>query len=309
MKKIIVVLVLVSFIISLCSCGDSSGTVNEAVNTSSVIQEEVSAPTDEVNSMEQDIVTSQLESVVSQKDAVESQIQESVNNTQSANSTNKKSETSNVKKPVSNSGSNSKPVSNTTSVTSKPTNSESGTVHTHKYSKATCETAATCSCGATQGTKLGHNYSEGTCALCGEKDPNYTKTYKLGETWVVDGQWKLTFHSVTTHSKCNSVTNKTGEQVVILDYTIENIGYNGRNQLGLIFSSSHFDIYDAQGEAGKTYPCTHSSLPKYCAVPGTKSRGEESFILENTSSKITLLARQFSGTGTYEKALFELTVS
>lgn len=49
-------------------------------------------------------------------------------------------------------------------------------------------------------------------------------TYGLGETWTVDGQWSLTFNSVTTTDERNQFSDKTPAQVVILDYTYQNSG-------------------------------------------------------------------------------------
>ena len=46
-------------------------------------------------------------------------------------------------------------------------------VHTHTWSKATCTSPKTCSCGETSGSPLGHSFSNGKCSRCGAKDPNY----------------------------------------------------------------------------------------------------------------------------------------
>ncbi len=44
--------------------------------------------------------------------------------------------------------------------------------HTHEYSKATCTKPKTCSCGKTSGEPLGHHFVEGYCTVCyvGEYD-------------------------------------------------------------------------------------------------------------------------------------------
>ena len=43
--------------------------------------------------------------------------------------------------------------------------------HVHAFGDATCETPATCECGATEGEALGHKFVDGKCA-CGAEDPN-----------------------------------------------------------------------------------------------------------------------------------------
>ena len=58
----------------------------------------------------------------------------------------------------------------------KPTKEPASTeepVHTHIWSKATCTSPKTCSCGETSGSPLGHSFSNGKCSRCGAKDPNY----------------------------------------------------------------------------------------------------------------------------------------
>lgn len=58
----------------------------------------------------------------------------------------------------------------------KPTEEPASTeepVHTHTWSKATCTSPKTCSCGETSGSPLGHSFSNGKCSRCGAKDPNY----------------------------------------------------------------------------------------------------------------------------------------
>ena len=41
--------------------------------------------------------------------------------------------------------------------------SKSDSIHTHKYSKATCTSPKTCSCGKTAGVPLEHSYTVATC--------------------------------------------------------------------------------------------------------------------------------------------------
>ncbi len=103
------------------------------------------------------------------------------------------------------------PEQNTEPVT-EPTPDETPVVetHTHSFSAATCTTPKTCSCGATDGEKLGHswssatcsapetcsicgatngsplshNYSDGYCTRCGTDDPNYVYEETV---WITSG--------------------------------------------------------------------------------------------------------------------------
>lgn len=50
-------------------------------------------------------------------------------------------------------------------ITQKPTTTKKQVIsnHTHSFSKATCTSPATCSCGKTSGASLGHSFSQATC--------------------------------------------------------------------------------------------------------------------------------------------------
>lgn len=177
----------------------------------------------------------------------------------------------------------SKPTTTTTPETLEPSTS----THIHSFSTATCTEAAKCSCGATNGNALGHNYNNGVCSICGGKDENYVKTYSIGETWIIDGQWEFTVNSVTTHSLCNAVANENDgyidEQVVIIDYTYKNIGY----EEDLLITISHFKVYDETGKSGRLYACTHTKSAGMCRL-GKDCTAQEDYILFNNSSEIIL---------------------
>ncbi len=199
----------------------------------------------------------------------------------------------------------------TTKKATTTTTKRTTAAHTHSYSDATCTEPAKCSCGKVNGKALGHSYNNGVCSRCNAQDPNYVKTYSIGETWIVDGQWEFTVNSVTTHKLCNPYTNSgygyTNEQVVIINYTYKNIGYTGTYQ-NLFMSSAVFDVYDEDGEAANGYACTHLKLAKDCDV-GTKCTAEEDYVLLNNSSKITLLVSRYTSDSKFVKARFELPVN
>lgn len=73
----------------------------------------------------------------------------------------------------------------------------------HNYSDATCSAAATCSCGATNGTALGHAYSGGKCTRCNASDPDYVQQDTNSGTVYVTETGKR-YHS-TKH--CTGLNN------------------------------------------------------------------------------------------------------
>ena len=131
--------------------------------------------------------------------------------------------------------------------------------------------------------------------------------YSLGETWTVDGQWKLTFDSVTTTDYRNQYSDKNPEQVVIIKYTYENLGYEGTFQ-DLYISSMSMKVIDEKSEIASTYPAEISVHPDETPI-GTKCVGaEEAFGLNNDSKTITVYLDKYDGNSTKQKAKFILKV-
>ena len=51
------------------------------------------------------------------------------------------------------------------------------------------------------------------------------KIYGLNDEWVVEGQWKLKITSVTPTAERNQFSEDKPAQVVVINYTYENLGY------------------------------------------------------------------------------------
>ena len=174
----------------------------------------------------------------------------------------------------------------------------------HKYRAATCTTAKKCTrCGQTVGNPLGHNYHSGECTRCGERDDNYIEKLSIQDTWVVDGKFEFKIKSVVKHYACNDYSNKidglTGrEPVIIIEYWYKNIGSS--SEVHIFDVSGNFVVYDEQGEAGDTYPCTHDKFPASCII-GTASSGSRAFMLPNDSTSVVFRVSYLGG-----KAAFEL---
>ena len=137
---------------------------------------------------------------------------------------------------------------------------------------------------------------DGSCNRCGDDNNNSIKTLNVGETWVVDGQWKLTINSVERHNLCNQFSELNNlQECIIITYSYENIGYTDE-----LFISD-FAIYDTEGEAAESYPCTHLKYPKDCII-GTKCTNvQDAYALYNDSSNITLFLEKYTSSSTSSK--------
>ncbi|MCI9101240.1 MAG: Ig-like domain-containing protein, partial [Lachnospiraceae bacterium] len=130
--------------------------------------------------------------------------------------------------------------------------------------------------------------------------------YTMGETWEVADQWRFTINSVTTHYKCNNYSDKTGEQVILINYSYYNTGYEGSTQ-DLFFYGME-NVYDENGTAASRYPCTHTKYPDVCVI-GTNCTASCSYILPHASTNIKVYIEHWTSNGLgKEKAIYNLKI-
>ena len=179
----------------------------------------------------------------------------------------------------------------------------------HNFSQATCTSSGRCSrCNVSSGSALGHSYTNGKCVRCGNNDPDYVKTYGVGETWVVDGMWEITINSATNHYLCNSYANEKygyfDQQVVVVNYTYKNLGLED----GLYLSDVQMDFYDGELETVTVYPCTHKIYPEKCII-GARHTATYVMLLKNDSDRITVGIELFDNKPQKHKAKFIIPIT
>ena len=71
---------------------------------------------------------------------------------------------------------------------SQAASEEVSSAHTHEFAAATCTEPKTCTCGQTEGKKLGHDYKNGVCSRCNAKDPaaSYTSVKEKKGIWSLE---------------------------------------------------------------------------------------------------------------------------
>lgn len=152
----------------------------------------------------------------------------------------------------------------------------------------------------------GHNWVGEKCSVC--KCDRY---YVAGEMWIVEGEWEFTIKSVKKHYLCNKYANNgyTNEQVVIVEYTYKNIGYENSIQ-DLYFSAiMDFEVYDEELESSESYACTHGKYPDVL-VKGTKCTAGQGYVLINNSSEVTIFVEHITSYGKGKaSAIFKIPVT
>ena len=103
---------------------------------------------------------------------------------------------------------------------------------------------------------------------------------KIGETWVVDGQWKFTINSVRESELETDYNGMDPEKVYVVDYTYENIGFDDGYGLYMYLDSC---VVDSAGMMGYSYPGDVDSYPK-SINPGETCNAQDSIGVDHAGS-------------------------
>lgn len=139
------------------------------------------------------------------------------------------------------------------------------------------------------------------------KNPSSTDqdSYKIGDSWVVEGQWKVTVDSVEETSDRNEYAEQNPAAVYIVTYTYENIGYEDDFMDGLYISLED-GIVDNAGKMGYSYPGDISLYPQETPV-GASCEAQACIGVDNAGNfKINF--NTYDGNGEKQSAVFDIEV-
>lgn len=131
------------------------------------------------------------------------------------------------------------------------------------------------------------------------------KVYSKGEYWEVENQWKLTVNSVVSTEARNQFSHKDPAQVVIVDYSYENLGYTNDIQDLFITPSN---IIDSTGQMGDSYPATVNGHPKPTPVGATTSNAQYAFGLKTAGEKVKVTFSIYDSNNQKQTGIFEIPV-
>lgn len=130
-------------------------------------------------------------------------------------------------------------------------------------------------------------------------------TYKIGETYVVDGQWKITVDSVEATDDRNEYSDKKPNAVYVVTYTYENIGYESDYSDGLYIDLED-GIVDSAGKMGYSYPGDVTLYPQETPV-GASCEAQACIGVDNPGNfKINF--SNYDENGEKQSAVFEIEV-
>jgi protein involved in sex pheromone biosynthesis len=130
-------------------------------------------------------------------------------------------------------------------------------------------------------------------------------TYKIGESYVVEGQWKITVDSVEATDDRNEYSDKNPAAVYLVTYTYENLGYDDDLMNGLYISLED-GIVDNTGKMGYSYPGNISMYPQETPI-GASCQAQTCIGVDNAGSfKINFYT--YDSNGKKQSAIFEIDV-
>ena len=133
------------------------------------------------------------------------------------------------------------------------------------------------------------------------------ETYKIGETYIVEGQFKITINSVEETNDRNEYSDKNPAEVYVVTYTYENIGYVDEDGvMDGLYVSLEDGIVDSAGKMGYSYP---GDVTKYAqSVPvGAFCEAQACIGVDNPGSfKINFYT--YDGNLEKQSAVFEINV-
>lgn len=136
------------------------------------------------------------------------------------------------------------------------------------------------------------------------------KTYGLGQTWRVNGQFEFTINRVYETDYRNPYDETNPAQVIMIEYTCKNIGYTNNDSFmpGLWMTIDNYGkVIDQSGYMAEIYPGDINHY--YQELPiGASCVAESCYGLRNRSQRIKLQMDMYLGGMRTEQAVFDLPV-
>lgn len=168
-------------------------------------------------------------------------------------------------------------------------------------------------CGGSGNTKSTDDEKESTASVTDEgkkeeKEKKEKTSFKIGETWTVDGQWELTVNSVEETQDRNEFSDKDPAAVYIVNYSYTNLGYEDEDGImdGLYLDIED-SIVDSAGTMGYSYPGNINQYPQQTPVGATCNA--QACIGVDNAGDFKINVSTYDGKSNKQTATFELSVA
>ena len=156
----------------------------------------------------------------------------------------------------------------------------------------------------------GNNSNDSSNSGSDSNNTTQKKTYAVGDTVTIknsDGsdKLKITINSVTLTNERNQYEKKNPAQVVVVDYTYENVGSDS----DIYYSSSCIKVSDEKGNICDSYWLSSIDESPQSTPKGSKCTAKVAYGTVEESSKIKLaLKDSILDTNSSDDAIFEVNI-
>lgn len=129
---------------------------------------------------------------------------------------------------------------------------------------------------------------------------------KKDEPWLIPEQWELTLHDVKVTNERNAINKEKDQQVIVIDYSYANLGYEHPVQ-DLFLKPSL--VLDGAGEVATTYPLTSLKQPQPTPNGTNITHVKAAYVLPHHSDTITVRFSQYDNHQHKQQAIYDLEVT
>ena len=129
--------------------------------------------------------------------------------------------------------------------------------------------------------------------------------YYPGQSWIVDGEWEISFNGASLHTACNP-RETSFPQIVLISYNYKNLG-----STSFLLDYYHwFDVYDQQGGFEWLYDCTCGGrrIPQAVGPGEIFASAQQVFGLSSVSDYVVVQVVKTDSRGIERKANFVLPI-
>ena len=129
---------------------------------------------------------------------------------------------------------------------------------------------------------------------------------KKDEPWLIGQQWELTVHDVKVTKERNAINKEKDKQIIVIDYSYHNLGYEHPVQ-DLFLKPSL--VLDHTEEVATTYPLTSLKQPQPTPKGANITHVKAAYVLPHDSDAITVHFSQYDNHQHKQQAIYDLEVT
>ncbi|CAD2079334.1 hypothetical protein GCM10007275_11370 [Jeotgalicoccus coquinae] len=138
-----------------------------------------------------------------------------------------------------------------------------------------------------------------------EESADQMTTYSQGEWWEISDEWRLKINQVYSTDERNQFSDKNPEQVVIINYTYENLGFEGSVQDLYL---TPYNVIDSEGVIAETYPTSGIKGARPAPIGSTMEEAEVSYGLSNSGGEIQIVFEKFDTSRNKHTGVFSIEI-